>query len=169
MAYYVGIDGGGTRTTLAVADAEGRELIRRTGPAGLVDPRRPAATAELLVGLIRETAAAAGQEGPATGLCAGLAGVGNVTERELVQGSLLRSGVAEQVLVVSDGETALHGALGGGPGILLIAGTGSVAYGRSEDGRVARCGGWGMIVGDEGAGYRVGQEGLRAALLSADG
>jgi glucosamine kinase len=169
MAYYVGIDGGGTRTTLGVADAQGQELVRRTGPPGLVDPRRPAATADLLVGLIREAAAAADQEGAAAGLCAGLAGVGNTTEREIVQDALLRSGVADRVLVVSDGEAALHGALGGGPGILVIAGTGSVAYGRAEDGRVARCGGWGMIVGDEGAGYRIGQAGLRAALLSSDG
>ncbi|MEX2582780.1 MAG: BadF/BadG/BcrA/BcrD ATPase family protein [Gemmatimonadota bacterium] len=169
MAYYVGIDGGGTRTTVGIADESGTELLRRIGPAGLVDAKRPSATVDLLVTLVRDAAGAAGLELPATALCAGLAGVGNATERELVQEALERSGVADRVVVISDGEAALDGALGGGPGILLIAGTGSVAYGRSEDGRVEHCGGWGMILGDEGSGYRIGQAGLSAALLYADG
>jgi len=169
MTYFVGIDGGGTRTTVGIADGDGREVLRRSGPPGLVDPRRPTGTADLLVSLVRETAHAAGVEGPALALCAGLAGVGNRAEREIVESSLGRSGIAREVAVLSDGETAFHGALGGGPGILVIAGTGSVAYGRSEDGRFERCGGWGMILGDEGGGYRIGCDGLRAALQSVDG
>ncbi len=169
MRYFVGIDGGGTRTTLGICDESGRELLRRAGPAGLVDPRRPSATAEFLVSLVEEAARSAGLDGPATALCAGLAGVGNATEREIVEATFSRAGVAEVVAVLSDGETALHGALSGGPGILVISGTGSVAYGRSEDGRVERCGGWGMVLGDEGAGYAIGRAGLRAALLAVDG
>ena len=169
MRYFVGIDGGGTRTTLGICDESGQELLRRVGPAGLVDPRRPSAAAEFLVSLVEEAARSAGLAGPATALCAGLAGVGNATEREIVEGAFARAGVAERVAVLSDGETALHGALSGGPGILVIAGTGSVAYGRSEDGRIGRCGGWGMVLGDEGAGYAIGREGLRAALLAVDG
>lgn len=169
MRYFVGLDGGGTRTTLGICDESGRELLRRAGPAGLVDPRRPAATAEFLVSLVQEAARSAGFDGPATALCAGLAGVGNATEREIVEATLARGGVAEIVAVLSDGETALHGALRGGPGILVISGTGSVAYGRSEDGRVERCGGWGMVLGDEGSGFEIGRAGLRAALLAVDG
>jgi glucosamine kinase len=169
MSYLVGIDGGGTRTTLAIADAGGREIVRRSGPSGLVDPRRPSATADLLVSLVREAALAAGFEGPALALCAGLAGVGNRTEREIVERTLARSGVAGHVAVRSDGETALIGALGGRPGLLLIAGTGSVAYGRAVDGRVERCGGWGMMLGDEGSGFAIARAGLHAALLSVDG
>ncbi|CAN5710237.1 BadF/BadG/BcrA/BcrD ATPase family protein [soil metagenome] len=169
MSYIVGIDGGGTRTTLALADQSGHEILRRTGPAGLVDPRRPTATAEMLTALVRESLAAAGLEGPATALCAGLAGVGNAAEREMVESALVREGVAQSVCVRSDGETALHGALSGEAGILLIAGTGSIAYGRSEDGRVEKCGGWGMIVGDEGSGYALGRAALGAALSDVDG
>lgn len=169
MRYLIGIDGGGTRTTLALAEEGGRELLRRTGAAGLVDPRRPAATAEMLTELVREAFAAAGLQGPAAALCAGLAGVGNAAERRVVEESLRRAGIAERVLVRSDGETALHGALSGGAGILLIAGTGSVAYGRSSDGRVERCGGWGMVVGDEGSGYALGRASLNAALMAVDG
>jgi glucosamine kinase len=128
------------------------------GPAGLVDPRRPTATAEMLTALVREALAAAELEGPAHSLCAGLAGVGNAAEREMVESALAREGVARNVCVRSDGETALHGALGGEAGLLLVAGTGSIAYGRSEDGRVERCGGWGMVTGDEGSGYATRAE-----------
>jgi glucosamine kinase len=169
MNYLIGIDGGGTRTTLALADESGREILRRTGPAGLVDPRRPAATAEMLTDLVREAYDSAGVEGPADALCAGLAGVGNRAEREVVEAVLRRSGIARRVSILPDGETALYGSLGGGAGILVIAGTGSVAHGRAEDGRVERCGGWGMVVGDEGSGYALGRAALRAALHAVDG
>ncbi len=169
MKYFVGIDGGGTRTTLGIADESGREVIRRVGPAGLVDPRRPAATAELLVSLVHEAAESAALDGPAAALCAGLAGVGNPAERKVVEETFARANIAEQVAVVSDGEIALHGALSGGPGVLVIAGTGSVAYGRAENGRVERTGGWGMILGDEGGGYAIARAGLRAALMAMDG
>lgn len=169
MGYVIGIDGGGTRTTLALADESGGEILRRTGPAGLVDPRRPTATAEMLTALVREALASAGVSGPAESLCAGLAGVGNAAERMMVETALRREGIAVEVCIRSDGETALHGALGGEAGLLLIAGTGSVAYGRSEDGRVERCGGWGMVVGDEGSGYAIGRAALAAALEDVDG
>ncbi|HET7322587.1 MAG TPA: BadF/BadG/BcrA/BcrD ATPase family protein [Longimicrobiaceae bacterium] len=169
MTYLIGIDGGGTRTTLALADGAGREIVRRVGPPGLVDPRCPGDTAEMLAELAAETLAEAGVKPPVAALCAGLAGVGSAAEREIVRSSLAASGVAEQVVVRTDGETALEGALGGGAGLLLVAGTGSVAYGRSEDGRVDRCGGWGLVVGDEGSGYAIGRAGLQAVVRAVDG
>ncbi|MDQ3388406.1 MAG: hypothetical protein M3483_02760, partial [Gemmatimonadota bacterium] len=86
-----------------------------------------------------------------------------------VEEALAASGVAGRMRIVTDGEIALDGALGGVAGILLIAGTGSVAYGRAEDGRIERCGGWGMFVGDEGSGYALGRAGLCAALRAEDG
>src|SRR5690606_5383094 len=118
---------------------------------------------------VGEALASAGIPGPVAALCAGLAGVGNRAEREVVERTLASARLAERVCVISDGETALYGAFAGGPGILLIAGTGSVGYARGEDGRVERCGGWGMLVGDEGSGFGLGRAGLRAALRSADG
>ncbi len=166
---YAGIDGGGTRTTLVLADAGGREVARRTGPAGLVDPRHPAATADMLAALVRDALSDAATGARPAALCAGLAGVGNEDERAEVEAALAASGVADRVRVTTDGDVALEGALGGGAGILLIAGTGSVAYGRGENGRVERCGGWGMYVGDEGSGYALGRDGLAAALRAADG
>jgi len=169
MTVFAGIDGGGTRTTLALADEGGRELARRVGPAGLVDPRAPAATADMLAALVRDACAEAGVGETPVALCAGLAGVGNEDERREVEAALAASGVAERVSVTTDGAIALEGALGGHAGILLIAGTGSVGYGRGVDGRVERCGGWGMIVGDEGSAWSLGRGGLAAALRAADG
>lgn len=166
--FFAGVDGGGTRTTLVLAGPDGREIMRRVGGAGLVDPRDPTASAMLVADLVRAAVAEAGLDAPAA-LCAGLAGVGNETERAAVERALAAERVAGRVRIVTDGEIALEGTLGGGAGVLMIAGTGSVAYGRAEDGRVARCGGWGMFVGDEGSGYALGRAGIVAALRAADG
>lgn len=165
----IGIDGGGTRTTIALAESGGRELLRRVGPPGRIEPQDPAGSAERLVRLIRDVATEAGATLPVDTLCAGLAGAGTVAARETMHSALAAAHVARRIAVVTDGEIALDGALGGGPGILLIAGTGSVAYGRSEQGGIARCGGWGEIAGDEGSGYAIAIGGLRAALHAADG
>ncbi|MBB4638252.1 BadF/BadG/BcrA/BcrD ATPase family protein [Longimicrobium terrae] len=165
----VGVDGGGTRSTLVVADADGRELARAAGEAGLVDPRDPERSARIIADLARTALEQAGVRELPAAICAGLAGVGNEAERLAVHDALQASGVARRVRVVTDGEIALEGAFAGGPGILLIAGTGSVAYGRAADGRMERCGGWGMIVGDEGSGFALGRDGLKAALRSVDG
>ena len=166
---FAGVDGGGTRSTLVLADAAGAELARVAGPAGIVDPRHPERSAEVIAQLVRLALAQAGLSGRPAALCAGLAGVGNEAERVAVESALAGAEVAGAVRIVSDGEIALHGAFGGGAGVLLIAGTGSVAYGRSPDGRMERCGGWGMMVGDEGSGYAIGRSGLAAALRSVDG
>lgn len=169
QATFAGVDGGGTRSTLVLADGAGRELARESGPAGLVDPRHPERSAEVIAGLVRRALERAGADAPPAALCAGLAGVGNEAERVAVERALAGAGAAGAVRIVSDGEIALHGAFGGGPGVLLVAGTGSVAYGRGADGRMERCGGWGMFVGDEGSGYAIGRAGLAAALRSVDG
>ena len=123
----------------------------------------------MLARLAREAIADAGLEGQAAVRCAGLAGVGSAEERATVRKALERAGIAERVVVRADGETALHGAFAGGPGILLIAGTGSVGWGRGEDGRVEHCGGWGMTLGDEGSGFGLARAALVAALRGHDG
>lgn len=165
----IGLDGGGTATRAALADGHGRELLRLAGPAGLIDPREPGATAAMLIRLIRDLAAEAGTTLPVDGLCAGLAGAGVTSHRKRVREELAAAGIADRIVVLPDGEVALEGALAGSPGVLLVAGTGSSAWGRGEDGQVARCGGWGTLVGDEGSGHAIGRAALRAALLAVDG
>jgi glucosamine kinase len=169
MRIYAGIDGGGTSTTVALVEEGGRELLRVVGPASIVDPRCPERSADTLTQLLRDAMRDAGLTGPVTALCAGLAGVGNPPEREAVRAAFERAAIADHILVVNDGEIALEGAFPGRAGILVVSGTGSVAYGRGEQGWTQRCGGWGMFLGDEGSGYWIGRTALQRALQAEDG
>jgi N-acetylglucosamine kinase-like BadF-type ATPase len=170
---FVGVDGGGTRTRAVVLDAAGGEAARVVGPAGIVRPDDPCAAADAVSALTREALRQAGPGQPPpvrpAALCCGLAGAGRDTEREAVRVALLLADVAAQVFVVGDAETALEDAFGPAPGALLIAGTGSIAWARAEDGRMVRVGGWGQLLGDEGSGYQIGLQALRCVARSADG
>lgn len=172
MSLCIGIDGGGTRATALVVDAEGRPLARVEGEAGLVLPDRPEAGVDALVELAaRALQAAAGDAAPASAaaLCCALAGAGRESTRVAVERALLARRVASRVHVTTDAEAGLVDAFGNGAGILLVAGTGSIAWGRGPDGGIARTGGWGTLLGDEGSGYAIGLAGLRAWLRAADG
>ena len=166
---YLGLDGGGTHTTVLATDAAGAELARIEGDAGIVDARDPAARAGALAALVRRALARAGAEPPAAALCCALAGAGREPERRVLLAALEPLGIARTIRIVGDGDAAFHDAFGNGPGILLIAGTGSSAWGRGEDGRMARAGGWGQLLGDEGSGYALGLAGLRAVARAHDG
>lgn len=168
---YVGIDGGGTRTTALATDAAGRELARAEGAAGIVNALEPTAGAQALAALARSVARRAGATPPAavTAVCCALAGAGRDPERIALETALAQTGVAERVRVTTDAEAALADALGDGAGILAIAGTGSIAWGRDAQGRTARVGGWGLVLGDEGSGYSIGLAALRAVVRAHDG
>src|SRR5580700_10088086 len=99
--------------------------------------------------------------------CIGVAGAG----REEIAG-VVRKIVAEMIAgeidVVGDMQIALAAAFGAGPGVIVIAGTGSIAYGRDAQGRIARAGGWGFAVSDEGSAHWIGLAAVRAVLRAAD-
>ncbi|GIP30288.1 N-acetylmuramic acid/N-acetylglucosamine kinase [Paenibacillus sp. J23TS9] len=123
-----------------------------------------------------EQTPAAEEDGPLQVACAvfGLAGLDTAYDRriieELVHEALASTQVqADRVAVENDGVAALLGASGGDPGILIIAGTGSIVYGINAKGARARAGGWGHRVGDEGSGYWIGKQAIRAALRGYDG
>ena len=166
---WIGVDGGGTCCRAVVVDAERRELGRVKGGPALIDPLRPERAARVVADLARSAAAAAGVEGPLQGLWAGLAGAGPREPRKAVRDLLVRAGVAKGVAVGGDVEAARADAFGDGPGILLVVGTGSVALARDPDGGKAIVGGWGAALDDDGSGYRIGLDGLRAVMRSADG
>ncbi|MBI4409618.1 MAG: hypothetical protein HY561_07905 [Gemmatimonadetes bacterium] len=167
--YFIGIDGGATRATALVTDETGRELARLGGGAGIVKAASPAAGAQALASLAAKALSAAGAASPAAGLCCALAGAGREPERDAMRTALYAAGVARRVSVVTDAEAAIQDALGTGPGILIIAGTGSIGWGRGDDGQTVRVGGWGELLGDEGSGYAIGLAGLRAAARAVDG
>ncbi|MHB1192772.1 MAG: N-acetylglucosamine kinase [Longimicrobiales bacterium] len=166
---FIGVDGGATRTRAVVLDGEGRELGRAEGRQAIANAREPRPAAES-VSVVRAAAArAAGLDIPAEALWAGLTGAGREEARLAVEQEILRMGTARKVRIGTDIVAAFHDAFGEGAGILLIAGTGSIAMGRSEDGRQTRAGGWGHHLGDEGSGYALGAAALRVAAWQDDG
>src|SRR5688572_6284903 len=167
--YFVGIDGGGTRTTAVVIDEAGKELARLDGDAGRVDVLEPEAGAHTLADLAAHALADARVTQLPSVLCCALAGAGREPERVSIERALSSLRIAEQVHVVGDFEAAMHDAFGAHPGIMVIAGTGSSAWGRAPDGRCVRAGGWGHLIGDEGSAFALGRVALMLALREFDG
>ncbi len=166
----IGIDGGASLTRAVVLNLQDERVLAHSqgGPALSGRPEAPF-DIEVIVETARQAARAAAIELPAAALCAGLAGVGRAPEREGVKTELARRSLAGKVSVVTDVEAAHYDAFADAPGLLLVAGTGSMAWGRAEDGREARAGGWGRLLGDEGSGYDIGLRALRASVRAADG
>ncbi len=170
---FIGVDGGGSHTRAVVAGEDLEPKGRGSaGPANAATrPLRHvvAAVAEAVAG----AAHAAGIEpGSATGIACGLAGVETAGVADGVARALEAIYAARRVLVTTDAKIALAGAVAGpvdGPGVVLIAGTGAIAFGRGLDGTEARAGGWGPIIGDEGSGYAIAREGLAAVVRDLDG
>lgn len=114
-----------------------------------------------------QAAAAAGE---VVAVVAGLAGaLRPAVQRAVADAARDWFPAARSVTVTHDARIALHAAAGGAPGVVLVAGTGSVAYGMDAEGREARAGGWGYLLGDEGSAYDLGRRGLAAVLRAHDG
>ena len=166
----VGVDGGGTKTRAVVADESGRSLADVEGPASAVKPGQAERSAQVIAETIALAlgAAAMSRVMPKV-ICVGVAGVGRENERQALWQALAAREIGEEILVHADATVALDDAFGDGPGVLLIAGTGSVAFGRGPTGTVARCGGWGPSIGDEGSGAWIGRRALSVVTAAADG
>ena len=165
----IGVDGGGTHTRAVILDESGVELGRADGRAAVADASAPHLAADAVVEVCASAALEAGCSLPVDFLWAGLSGAGREAARSAVEMELERLGVAGAVRVDTDVGAAFHDAFGEGPGILLVSGTGSICWGRAEDGRQGRVGGWGHHIGDEGSGYAIGMDALRRVARHADG
>lgn len=166
----VGVDGGGSKTRVLVADEHGTQLGEVVGPGSAVRPGKHEHSADVITAAVRDALASCEMTHvmPKV-LCVGVAGAGREPERQALWQALVGREVADEVVVHPDFSIALDDAFGEGPGILLISGTGSAAFGRSPAGQGARCGGWGPVIGDEGSGAWVGRRALSVAAASADG
>jgi len=165
----IGIDCGGTRARAVVLDGSGAEMARAEGPGAVATAADPQAAAQAVASVCRDAAASAGLRLPVDAVWAGITGAGREASRSTVEDELTRAGLARSVRVGTDVQAAFHDAFGDGPGILLIAGTGSIAFGRAGYGRQGRAGGWGHRIGDEGSAYAIGIEGLRGMAQAVDG
>jgi len=170
----LGIDGGGTKTiavlALHQAHAAPRTIGRGTG--GPANPRAAgwATVQQHIADAIDAAFATAGR--PRTrvaALCLGMAGAGHASVRETMYAWCAQQQLAERWAVVHDAQIILRAGAQQGPGIALISGTGSLAYGVTADGHSARAGGWGYLLGDEGSGYAIGLAALRAMVRETDG
>jgi len=167
VPYYLGIDGGGTKTTCAVGD-ESRILATATaGPSNIVRVGEPQAC-ESLQRSVRQACAAAGiTPAQVARTCIGGSGAARPELAEVVR-RILAKVLPTPVTVVGDMQIALEAAFDTGPGVIVIAGTGSIAYGRDAQGNTARAGGWGFAISDEGSAHWIGREAVSAVLRAAD-
>jgi glucosamine kinase len=166
----IGVDGGGSKTRVMVADERGTQISDVEGPASAVRPGEAERSAETIAALVRDALASCDMTHVTPKvLCVGVAGVGRDTERQALWQALAGRDLADEVVVHADATVALDDAFGDGPGVLLIAGTGSIAYGRGPTGATARCGGWGPVIGDEGGGAWIGRRALSVVTAAADG
>ena len=166
----VGIDGGGSKTRVIVADEHGTQLGEVVGPASAVRPGQAEHSADVITATVRDALASCEMTHVVPKvLCVGVAGAGRDPERQALWQALVGREIADEIVVHPDFSIALDDAFGDGAGILLISGTGSAAFGRGPNGQIARCGGWGPVFGDEGSGAWVGRRALSVVAASADG
>ena len=159
-----GIDGGGTHTRLELRDDENRLLSRTEfGPFNL-NAIGEAAFRRLL----RQVLAACGDMADCARLCVGGAGISNPAVGAILGQELERAGFSGMWKLCGDQEIALRGAMDG-PGIAVIAGTGSICFGKNQAGQTARSGGFGHLIDDGGSGYALGRDVLSTAVQALDG
>ncbi len=167
--YFLGFDGGGTHLRGCFIDENGEMLAVASHPPASF-PRLKEKIGEPAAALCRALQVRAGlPAGPAmaAGFCS--TGVGRPADREIVERALREKNIAKKIVVESDALAALTGAFGGGPGIIVIAGTGVICFGRTSRGEIIRVGGWGYLLGDAGSGFALAQAALIAALNDWDG
>ena len=167
MSYYLGIDAGGTKTTGIIAD-EHTVLARATAGSIKVMRVSEAEAAANLAALLRDISQQSGARmGDIVCACVGMAGV-IVPRVEQWTRNALQAQLNGKILICGDEEIALDGAFFGEPGVLVVAGTGSIVVGRAQNGAIFHFGGWGPMLSDEGSGYWIGIEAVRAVLYAND-
>jgi N-acetylglucosamine kinase-like BadF-type ATPase len=167
--YFLGVDGGQSSTTAIIGDESGKVVgIGRGGPCNHVGASEGRAKFIGAIQLSLEAACAQAGLNAASvrfaGACLGFSG--GPLDKESILNEILAS---DRTLVTDDALIALAGATAGEPGLVVIAGTGSIAFGRNAAGRIARAGGWGYLFGDEGGGFWIARQALRAALRWEEG
>jgi len=166
MFHVLGIDAGGTKTVCHLADEYGTLVsTARVGGANLQAAGE--LHVEKVIHDVMEEAIGDREIVPAA-ICLGIAGVDRPDDSAVVRGIMRRIGFKARTLVVNDALVALEAGAPGAPGVVIISGTGSIAYGRNSRNEGARAGGWGHVLGDEGSGFWIGRAALRTVLREAD-
>jgi N-acetylglucosamine kinase-like BadF-type ATPase len=168
--YFLGIDGGGTKTHAVITDASFKVIGEAFG--GASNPLR-VGLEEAVASIDQAVSEACLRAGIETSdilsACAAIAGINHPIHYHTMKDALADRLRLNHLELVTDARAALQGALDGQPGVVLIAGTGSIAMGMNDESQQARSGGWGPTLGDEGSGYDIARQALKAVISSFDG
>ncbi len=172
MAFFLGIDGGGTKIDCVLADEAGEVLARASGPGANLRRVKPEELRSALAACFDSLRASASlQELHPEVVCAGFAGASDPEAQAMARQVLSELLQPRSLYIVGDMEVALEAAVGAGPGVVLVAGTGSIAFGRNHERRTARAGGEGArrtaageLMGDAGSGFDIGRRAVEAIL-----
>ena len=165
MRHVIGIDAGGTKSVGLLANERGEVLAKAIAGGANLLMHGELVVEKSLFQLIDALDASV----PIDALCLGIAGVDRPGEEEVIRGILRRLGVRREVRIVNDAIVALVAGAPDGVGIVVVAGTGSIACGVDREGRRARSGGWGYLLGDEGSAFWLGHAAVRLGIRAADG
>jgi N-acetylglucosamine kinase-like BadF-type ATPase len=162
----LGLDAGGTKTVCVLADARGCVLAEARAPGINLQAVGEARVEEVVRQVVNEVTT---DRYPIDAICVGIAGADREDDAAIVARILRRVTAGPRIIIVNDALIALVAGSGDLPGIVVIAGTGSIAYGRNQSAQAARAGGWGHMIGDEGSGYWIGRRALTAVVREVDG
>lgn len=175
MQYYIGMDGGGTKTACVLVDSDLKVLHKCSGGASNFLIIGTDKVSQHISNLINDCLASAKiNSKDISGIVLGATGAGRRNDAEKMESAFIdyanACGLGKLSFhVESDARVALEGAFAGKPGSILIAGTGSIMFGKDENGEIHRVGGFGRFIGDEGSGYSIGRKGLKELAKSYDG
>jgi N-acetylglucosamine kinase len=175
MKYFIGMDGGGTKTKFVLADVNLKPIYETTGgPSNFLVIGTEKVSETILKLLIDSTSSQKITPDDVEAIILGTTGGGRRSDAEILEEQIKKDfsskGISiNKFLVESDARIALEGAFSGKAGSILIAGTGSIMFGKDEDGEIHRVGGFGRFIGDEGSGYRIGRIGLNSVARYYDG
>jgi N-acetylglucosamine kinase-like BadF-type ATPase len=167
VSYYLGIDGGGSKTTCAVGDEKFLLSSAVAGPSNITRVGEARARESLHESIRQACATAKIDPWQLERACIGVAGAGREEIAKVVH-KIIAEVIPAEIEVAGDMQIVLEAAFGDGPGVIVIAGTGSIAYGRDSQGRTARAGGWGFTISDEGSAHWIGRAAVTALLRAID-
>ena len=164
MKIIAGLDGGGTKTRILIESLDGSFSEEKGFGAFNLN----GIGVEAFQNLLEDITAYLDSKGECIALCIGASGISNKKATSMIKEHFSSSPIKNWKLV-GDHIIALHGALNGKEGIIVVCGTGSVTVGRNAKGEYARSGGWGHLIGDEGSGYGLGRDAFFAITKDIDG
>ncbi|AST56994.1 N-acetylglucosamine kinase [Thermoanaerobacterium thermosaccharolyticum] len=170
MKYVIGIDGGGTKSILTIKDVNGSFIMKGYGGTTNIRATSKENVEISLSKLIENSIKNANLDiNDCAALCLGTAGAGVKEDKDTLKDIIKSIGIKGNIIVTNDAEIVIAAGTGKMEGVALISGTGSIAYGINNEGLRVRVGGWGHVLGDEGSGYYIGLEAIKAALRYYDG